>query len=167
VTPPRDRWIERADGLGRLLENVLLVALLFTLIGLASAEIVLRNAFSIALPWADGLVRLGVLWIALIGAVAASRDRKHIAIDVSARLLGPAWQAPIAVVRNFATAAVCGLLAWFSFRFVRDSREFGDVLLGDWPAWWFQLILPVGFGLMAYRYAVRTAGAIRACFPGS
>jgi TRAP-type C4-dicarboxylate transport system permease small subunit len=56
---------------------------------------------------------------------------------------------------------VCGLLAWFSLRFVRDSREFGDVLLGDLPAWWFQLILPVGFGLIAYRYGVRAATAAR------
>ncbi|HEU4619443.1 MAG TPA: TRAP transporter small permease [Gammaproteobacteria bacterium] len=163
MTPPRDRWLERADRWGRWLENALLVLLLAMLVVLASAEIVLRDAFSVALPWADGLVRLAVLWVALIGAVAASRDRKHIAIDLAPRLFGPAWQAPIAVFRSLATTAVCGLLAWFSLRFVEDSKEFGDVLLGEWPAWWFQLILPIGFGLMAYRYAVRTAEAVRAC----
>jgi TRAP-type C4-dicarboxylate transport system permease small subunit len=123
--------------------------------------------FSTALQWSDGLVRLGVLWIALIGAVAASRDQKHIAIDVAPRLFGAKWQAPIAVVRFVVTAVVCGLLAWFSLRFVRDSREFGDVLLADLPAWWFQLILPIGFGLMAYRYGVRAAATARSWLAGS
>ena len=167
MTPSRDRWLERADRWGRRLENGLLVLLLGMLVVLATAEIVLRDAFSLALPWADGLVRLGVLWIALIGAVAASRDHKHIAIDFAPRLLGPAWQGRIAVVRSLVTAAVCGLLAWFCLGFVEDSREFGDLLLGRWPAWWFQLILPVGFALIAYRYVVRAAQALKACLARS
>lgn len=158
---PRDGWLERADRWGRRLEDALLLVLLTGLVVLASGQILLRNAFSIALPWADGLVRLGVLWLAMIGAVAASRDHKHIAIDVAARFLPEAWRGRVAVLRNLVTAAVCGLLAWFSLRFVRDSREFGDLLLGQWPAWWFQAILPVGFALIAYRYAVRAAQAWR------
>jgi TRAP-type C4-dicarboxylate transport system permease small subunit len=162
VTAPLHRWLERADRWGRLLENFLLVLLLVMLIGLSSAEILLRNLFSTALPWTDGLVRLGVLWIALTGAVAASRDHKHIAIDVAPRLFGARWQGPITAIRFLATAVVCGLLAWFSLRFVQDSREFGDTLLADLPAWWFQLILPVGFGLIAYRYGVRAATALGA-----
>jgi TRAP-type C4-dicarboxylate transport system permease small subunit len=167
VTAFRHRWLERADLWGRRLENSLLVVLLTLLIVLSSAEILMRDVFSMALPWSDGLVRLGVLWVALIGAVAASRDHKHIAIDVAPRLFGAKWQAPMAVVRFVVTAVVCGLLAGFSFRFVEDSREFGDVLLADLPAWWFQLILPIGFGLMAYRYCVRAATAARAWRAGS
>jgi TRAP-type C4-dicarboxylate transport system permease small subunit len=159
VTASRHRWLERADRWGRLLESSLLVLLLTMLVGVSSAEIFLRDVFSTALPWTDGLVRLGVLWVALIGAVAASRDQKHIAIDVAPQLFGARWQAPIAVLRFLATAVVCGLLAWFSLRFVADSRRFGDTLLTDLPAWWFQVILPVGFGLMAYRYGVRAAAA--------
>jgi hypothetical protein len=34
------------------------------------------------------------------------------------------------------------------------SYEFGDTLLRDTPAWMLQIILPVGFGLMAYRHLV-------------
>ena len=34
----------------------------------------------------------------------------------------------------------------------KDFRLFGDVLLGGTPAWLLQAVLPVGFGLIAYRY---------------
>ncbi|MEM9057194.1 MAG: TRAP transporter small permease subunit [Pseudomonadota bacterium] len=57
------------------------------------------------------------------------------------------------------------LLAWFSLEFLRESIEYEDVLLGDLPAWWFQLVLPAGFALIAYRYVVHTVrhtiGAVR------
>jgi len=35
---------------------------------------------------------------------------------------------------------------------VQTSREFEDVLMGGIPAWIPQLILPLGFGLICYRY---------------
>jgi len=39
---------------------------------------------------------------------------------------------------------------------VLESREYGDRLLGDLPAWIFQSILPVAFFLIGYRYLVFT-----------
>ena len=147
--------------LARRIEDALLVVGLAGLILLGAAQILLRNAFSVGLVWADGLMRLTVLWLALLGAIAASRDRKHIAIDVTDRILPPRLRVAAAIVRNLFTSIVCALLAWYSWSFVRDSREFGDVLLGNLPAWWFQLILPVGFALISYRYLLRTARAAR------
>ena len=47
-----------------------------------------------------------------------------------------------------------GLIAWHSINFVRLSLEFGDTLLGGVPAWALQLVLPIGFGLMAYRHSL-------------
>jgi TRAP-type C4-dicarboxylate transport system permease small subunit len=49
---------------------------------------------------------------------------------------------------------VSAALAWFSWAFVGDSREFGDLLLGDVPAWWLQAIMPVAFALMAWQFAM-------------
>ena len=158
---PGDSWLERAGALARRIEDLLLVILLSGLILLGASQILLRNVFSIGLVWADGLMRLIVLWLALLGAIAASRDRKHIAIDVTDRILPPQLRVAAAVVRNLFAAVVCALLAWYSWSFVRDSREFGDVLLGNLPAWWFQAILPVGFALISYRYLLRTAQAAR------
>jgi TRAP-type C4-dicarboxylate transport system permease small subunit len=154
-------WLERAQGFGRMLENTLLVAGIAALILIATGQILLRNVFSIGLVWADGALRLIVLWLALLGAVAASRDNKHIAIDVIDRFLTQRMRRITAVARHVVTCAVSAALAWYSWVFVRDSREFGDTMLGDWPAWWFQIIMPVAFALIAYRYLLRAIAALR------
>lgn len=164
---PRRLWFERAEQAGRWLESVLLAVLLAGLIALASGQILLRNVFSVGVLWADGLVRLIVLWLALIGAIAAARDRRHIAINLAERYLPERVMVPVNVLVEAFTAGVAGVLAWHSARFVLDSRAFGDVLLDGWPAWWFQAILPVGFALIAYRYALRAAGRLAGRSPAA
>ena len=160
-SPKRRSWWARADALGRSLENALLAVLFIGLLALATAQIVLRNFFSAGLPWADGLVRLLVLSLAVVGAIAASRDSKHIGIDIIARSLPPLARCLVVALTCLFTATVAALFAWHSWRFVQDSRAFGDVLVLDWPAWIPQLILPVGFALIAYRYVLRFLEALR------
>lgn len=147
-------FLASADTLARWLEDAVLVALLTAMIILASGQILLRNAFDIAFIWTDELLRLMVLWIAIAGAVAASRADRHINVAVLDRFVsGRLLYAVRAVIHGF-TAAVCALVAWVSLEFVRTSREYGDVLLGNMPAWWLQAILPLGFALIAWRYAL-------------
>ncbi len=140
--------------LGRWLEDSLLVAILIGMIGLASVQIILRNGFDSGLIWADELLRILVLWVAMAGAMVASRADRHLRIDVLARLMPIRPRLTVGALVDMFTAAVAGLVAWHAWRFVMESREYEDVLLGDLPAWWFQTILPLGFGLIALRYAL-------------
>lgn len=144
-----------------MLESALLTVLLSSLILLASTQILLRNVFSTGLVWGDGLIRLMILWLALIGAVAASRENKQIKIDVLTRSLSKPLQRVAALTTDIFTAIITGMLAWHSWRFVQESRSYGDLLLDDWPAWIFQLILPAGFFLICYRYVLRTINELR------
>ena len=132
-----------------------MTVLLSGLILLASSQILLRNVFSTGLAWGDGLVRLMVLWLALIGAIAASRENKQIKIDLLTRSLSAPLQRVATVMTEVFTAIVTGMLAWHSLRFVQESRLYGDLLMDDWPAWIFQSILPIGFLLICYRYVLR------------
>ncbi len=141
-----------AERFGRLVENLLLGTALFLIIGLAASQVILRSAFGSGLAWADEALRLLVLWAAMLGAIAASRDNVHLRIDLLSRFLPPAGRRWAAVLVDLFAAGVSGVLAWQSWRFVAESREFGDQLLGDLPAWAFQLILPTAFVLIAYRY---------------
>ena len=158
IEPPRRSWLLRVEAAGRWLEDSLLVGLFAGLTLLAVLQIVLRNLGFAGFLWGDGLVRVGVLWIALLGAVAASRDDKHIAVDLARRLLPARFWRLVSIVVDAFTATVCGFLAYYSWVFVHDSRAYGDTMLGDWPAWLFQLILPVAFALISYRY---TLGCLR------
>ena len=142
------------ERIGRLIENLALVVILSGMILLASGQILLRNVFSGGFAWADEALRLMVLWVAMLGAVVASREDRHISIDVLARVLPDVIKRWTIALVNAFTAAVSFTLAWFSWEFVADSRMYEDHLLNDLPAWLFQSILPVAFFLIGYRYSI-------------
>jgi TRAP-type C4-dicarboxylate transport system permease small subunit len=81
-----DLW-ERTDAVIEQLEQILLVILLSSMILIAFLQIVLRNFFATGLSWGDPLVRNLVLWIGFIGATLATREGKHINIDLVSRWL--------------------------------------------------------------------------------
>lgn len=146
--------LSKLEKAGALAEDTLLLVILISMILLAGAQIFLRNFFDYSLFWGDEMLRLMVLWLTVAGGLAASRMNKHISIAVLDRFLPDAMQAVIKVMVDLFTAAVCGLFSWHSARFVMSSYEYGDTLLRNTPAWMLQIILPVGFGLMAYRHLV-------------
>ncbi len=146
--------LSRLEKAGTLAEDTLLLLILVSMILLAGAQIFLRNFFDTNLFWGDEMLRLMVLWLTVAGGLAASRMNKHISIAVLDRFLPDAVQVAIKVCIDLFTAAVCGLFSWHSARFVMSSYEFGDTLMKNTPAWMLQIILPIGFGLMAYRHLV-------------
>lgn len=146
--------VGRLQRFGQALEDTVLVVLLATMMILACLQILLRNGFSTGFVWGDELLRIMVLWLALAGAVAASRADRQISIDVLSRLLPVRPRLLVAALVDLFTALVCAALAWHALSFVADAREFEDTLLNGLPAWWFQSILPIGFGLMCWRYLV-------------
>ncbi len=143
------------------LENACLVVLLLSMVVLAAGQILLRNGFSTGFIWSDELLRIMVLWLALLGAVAASRDDRHITIDVLSRVMPPAMQRWNKILTSLFTSAVCAVLAWHSGRFVRDAFTYEDTVLGGMQAWVFQIILPLGFGLICLRYLAHAWGYLR------
>ena len=151
---PLATWLRR-------IEDGVLALLLGSLIIIAGGQILLRNVFSIGLSWTDELLRLLVLWLALIGAVAASRGDRHIAIDLLSRLLPSGWIRFMTALTSVFTAAICAILAFQSWAFVSLSREFDDQLLGGLPAWPFQIVLPVAFALMAARYLIYAVAQVK------
>ena len=85
-------WWDRIDRAARAVETWLIVVILGGLIVVGGAQIVLRNFFSIGFAWSDGLTRLAVLWLGLLGALAATRDGRHITMGAVTRWLPPRLQ---------------------------------------------------------------------------
>jgi TRAP-type C4-dicarboxylate transport system permease small subunit len=152
---PDPSWWARADRAGRAIETTLIVVVLGGLVLFASAQIVLRNFFSIGLTWSDGLIRLVVLWLALLGTLAASREGRHLTMGAITRWLPPTLRTATGVSTDLFAALFCALLARYGVAFVADSREFGDTLLNGVPAWWLQAPLPVAFAFSAWQFLVR------------
>jgi TRAP-type C4-dicarboxylate transport system permease small subunit len=150
----RASWWQRLDRIGAGAENLLLLLSLGGMILLAVWQIVARNLGIGGMAFSDELLRLLVLWVAMIGAVAASRDDHHVRIDVLSRFLPLRLRVVALVVIDLFTCAVCGVVAWYGLSFVLSTREFEDLAFGKLPLWWFQAILPAGFGLISYRYGL-------------
>lgn len=114
----------------------------------------------IAMPWADELIKIIVLWLAMVGSIAACRDNKHIRIDLISHLLsGPvvAWSR---VVVDLFAAGVCAMIGWQAWRLIREEMSWGDTALVDIPIWTLHIIVPVAFALISYRFLVGVAKQI-------
>jgi TRAP-type C4-dicarboxylate transport system permease small subunit len=136
-------------------ENALLITMLGLMVGLAAAQIVFRNFLDISIHGADQMLRLLVLWVAYLGAVAASREGKHIHVDAITRWLPGHIKAGVIATTDLFTLSVCLLLAWQALRFLQSARESGEMAFGSLPVWVAGLILPLAFTLIALRYSIR------------
>ena len=156
--------LARLERWGTAAENASLVLLLGALMVLAVGQIVLRIFFDSGLIWADELLRIMVLWIALIASVAAARSKRHLRIDILSHFVPERYtQVPGIIVDGF-TALICGLLGWHSIRFLQITIEMDDTVLVDFPSWIAYGILPVAFLLMCYRFLVLFAKGIAEAF---
>ena len=141
------RWLHR-------LETGAVALLVLAMVLLAGAQIVLRNAFDTGIAWVDPVLRAMVLWAAMLGALAAARDDKHIGIDFVTHFVhGRARRAMRSVTLLFA-AGISALMAWHGYGLVQLDYGSG-VEVGGIPGWIVEAVIPVGFGLLALRLALR------------
>ena len=72
--------IAKALRVLHLFENLTLAFSFLTMLVLAVMQIALRNFFDGGFLWAESFVRVLVLWIAILGALVATRQNNHISI---------------------------------------------------------------------------------------
>jgi TRAP-type C4-dicarboxylate transport system permease small subunit len=152
--------LDKLDLLGQRLENFALVFMLGGMIVLAVGQIVLRELFETGFVWADELLKLMVLWLAMVGSIAACRDDRHIRIDVMSHLLPDSLIKASRVLVDLFAAAVCAVIAWNVWRYLQLEIEFEDQVLIDTPAWIAHIVVPLAFALVSYRFVVLAAGRL-------
>ena len=137
----------------RRLESGLLVALLLAMIGVAVYQVAARNLFGTGLTWGDGMVRVALLWITMVGAMAAGPDG-HIRVDVVGRFAGERLARRLARVTNLFTSMLCFGLAWYSVTLIAYDYADRTPGFGAVPAWVCELVIPVASGVMGLRYFI-------------
>jgi TRAP-type C4-dicarboxylate transport system permease small subunit len=150
-----NQW-ERTDEIIERVEQILLVILLSSMILTAFLQIVLRNVFATGLSWGDLLVRNLVLWIGFIGATLATREGKHINIDVVSRWLPSLGKNAVTFITHLFSFMICCLLTYAALKFIKNEAEMGNVTFLNIPAWIPEMILPITFGLMTFRFGLRS-----------
>ena len=146
--------LARLDQAGRLVEDVLLVTLLGGMMLVAVGQVIAREIFETGFFLAGELVRLMVLWLAMVGSIAACRENRHIRIDAISHLLSDRAVGIVRMLVDTFAAVVCGVIAWNAWRYLQIEIEFEDTVLIDTPAWVAHLVVPVAFALLSYRFLV-------------
>ena len=137
------------------LEEVLLVFLVALLVFLGFLQILFRNLISIGIVWVDPLVRHLVLWIALLGASIATRENRHISIDLLAGYLSPALHQRVQGGLQLFSAFICLLLVHPAIRFLQDDYQVGKTLAFGIPLWVSQAIMPVMMLVLGVRFLLQ------------
>jgi TRAP-type C4-dicarboxylate transport system permease small subunit len=159
--------LDRMLGLLHRVEDLLIATLLTGTMGLALFQIFLRNVMGTGIVWGDVLIRILVLWLGMAGAMAATREHKHISIDLLTRFLAPGLRRAAAIMTTFFAAVVSGVAGYVSLRFVLSEYAAGDLAFGKVPYWLCEAILPLGFAVIALRYAIQFGIRLRGLSGGT
>jgi TRAP-type C4-dicarboxylate transport system permease small subunit len=148
--------LERVDHAIDRVEQMLIATFLGVMILIAFLQILLRNLFSTGLSWGDPLLRNLVLWIGFIGATLATREGKHIHIDLISRWLPSLGKNGVTLFAHLFSFFVSGLLTYAALKFIKNELQMGTLTFLNIPVWVPELILPVTFGLMTFRFGLRS-----------
>lgn len=142
----------RLGKITRAVEDYTLISILAGMMLLAVSQIIMRNFLEMGLSWIDPLIRISVLWVALIGAMIGTRQGGHISVDLLAQYVSPAYKEILQRVIAAISASISGMMCWVSFWFVLDEYEYGIAAFGNVPSWPFEIIMPIGFAVICFRF---------------
>ncbi|MFC1849456.1 TRAP transporter small permease [candidate division CSSED10-310 bacterium] len=146
--------LNRLNELIARVETWLLVLIVMFVVSGAFIQVFLRNFFNFAIEGGDIFLRHLVLWIGFIGASLATKEEKHITIDVLTRLSGPTLKKTARVFTFLFAIIISLLLARAGWIFVVSEHKYEVLLFGSMKAWYLELIIPVGFLLIGCRFFV-------------
>ena len=153
LSPPR-RWL-------RALENALLVVALLALLLLPVLEIILRAVFKRGISGSSAIVQHLTLIVGMLGGAIAAREDRLLALSPLQALLKGRVQVAVRVFSGAYAAAISFFLCLASVRYVLALKPLGKVLVYGIPVWAVQLVLPLGFGLIALRLLWHAAAGWR------
>src|SRR4051812_30399657 len=105
------------------------------------------------LSWAQELCIYMFIWMAKFGAAYGVRTGIHVGVDVLVNMLTPGSRKRVIVFSLLCGALFTGIVAVFGGAFVGQMYATGQQSNDlEWPMWVIYLTLPLGSGLMCFRF---------------
>ncbi|MBI3268729.1 MAG: TRAP transporter large permease subunit [Planctomycetes bacterium] len=151
LIPAPVREVKGWRGWLRWSEDVAVSLVLAVMVLLPLTEILLRKVFHRGIDNASALLQHGTLLVGMLGGALAARERRLISLSTLTAFLHGRWKKLADVGGAGCAAAVSAFLAVASWQLVQEERTANTVLAYGLPVWVIQLVMPLGFGLVALR----------------
>jgi tripartite ATP-independent transporter DctM subunit len=133
-------------------ENALLALALGAMVVLPLAEAALRPLHT-AIPASGAFLQHLTLVVGMLGAAVAARENRLLSLSTLQTFLRGRPLEAVRWLAGVASIAVGSMLCVAAWQFVRSEIGAGSDLVPGLPLWWVQLILPIGFAVIALRMA--------------
>src|SRR2546425_5522161 len=144
---------EPVTGWRRLLrhgENLLVVLSLAALRALPLIEIILRR-FHSGFSGSSAFVQNFTLIVGMLGGAIAARDGRLLSFSTLGSFLKGRVKAAARTLSSGVAAVISAFLCVASVQFLLTEKQGGARLAYNIPTWVVELVLPIGFGLIALR----------------
>lgn len=138
-------------------ETYFLTAAFSLLIAIPLLERLLRQFTSFGISGASEFVQHLTLIIAMLGASVAAREDRLLSIATVSQLVSQKSKNRIRIIAHSVALAVVFCLGLASIHCISTERESPKEIAYGIPIWWIQLILPLGFVVIAWRIFWNTA----------
>lgn len=135
---------------------------LFVLLAIFNVAVVMRYFIDRPLQWTEEVAGLLMIWIVMLGGIAAERDNQHLAIPVVVDLLPPKATAAINLVVSLLSAAFLLYVSYVGLMLALTVKfKVTDILRVSY--FWIDIAIPVGFvAIAAYMVGQGVAQARKA-----
>ena len=136
------------------LETGFLICVIIFMFSLAFVEMGLR-AYKTGFLWSGELLRHLVLWICFVGASLATKYDRHIRMDILTRYISEKWKLLVNALASLVSVLMCVVLTYASSLVVLEEYTYAKPSnIFALPVWVLQVIIPIGFGLMTFRFFI-------------
>ena len=132
-------------------ENLLLAFALAAMMFLPVVEVLLRSLFKTGVSGSSAIIQHLTFIIGMIGGAVAAREGRLLALAPFQTLLKGKAKFIAQILSGGFAGTISIFLCVASIQYVLAVRPFGKILVYGIPVWVIQLILPVGFALIAIR----------------
>ncbi len=138
--------------LNNRMEEVFLVILMALAVIIVTAQVVTRYVLKVPLPWSEEIARYLFLWLTWVGASYATKERKHINIDVVYQMLSPLGQKFCLIVSTLVWIVFLVIMSILSVQLTSSVFAGGQIAVGSGiPMWIPYAAIPTGMILMLFR----------------
>ena len=147
----------RLAGFGNRAESLAAAAAILAMAVLPVSEMLLRP-FGISIPGQFEFVKHLTLWVAFVGAMIATREKRHLTMSTGLDILPERLSRYGDLLVAAASTAVTGGLAWAGLTQVLSTYEFFGGQ-GAWlPNWVHESVIPLAFAVITARMVLQAEG---------